>query len=266
LPEKLVAAIQKYMTQPGKTGKKGKLILIAGPHPIPGTNKGVAPTGLESLLATFGVHLDPGYLLARSSANIPYEIAIGIPSDEQILAGNPIALAFGNWRIGLENSRVVTAASNPNGPISAATLLSTPPGGVSWIEPDPPTDPVKSIKAMQANVSLMKDWRVSQEARSLAVVVKEGDVSRAVVVGCGELFVDRPDRGGGDTSFPAELFANAVDWLRDRPAVANIANKTYGRYNVKPDPGFVRGTLVPVGLVLFAVLALGTGVWVTRRK
>ena len=76
--------------------------------------------------------------------------------------------------------------------------------------------------------------------------------------------IDRSSRG--DSSFPAEMFANSIDWLRDRPAVANIANKTYGRYNVKPDFGFVRGTLLPVGLVLFAVLALGTGVWVTRRK
>ncbi len=266
LPEKMIAAIQKYMTQPEKNGKKGKMVLLAGPHPKPGTDKGVAATGLEEMLTGLGVRLDAGYLLGQSSSNIPPQVAICAPNDEQVMAGNPIALAFGNRFIGMPNSRCVETISNPAGPITAAALLSTPPGGLSWIEHDPPVDPAKTLKAMRENSDLIRVNRVSQDPRTLAVVVKEGDVGRAIVFGCGEIFIDNPGRGGSDSSFPAEMFANSVDWLRDRPAVANIANKTYGRYNVKPDVGFVRGTLLPVGLVLFAVLALGTGVWVTRRK
>jgi hypothetical protein len=117
---------------------------------------------------------------------------------------------------------------------------------------------------MKDNRQLATDRDASVSPRIVAAVLTEGEVGRAVVIGCGDLFEDKiAARVGG---MPAELFANAVDWLRDRPAVANIANKTYGVFTPKPDGGTFRGELLPVGLVLLMILGLSLGVWVTRRK
>jgi hypothetical protein len=263
LPPTLVAAITKYMTSPRPTGKPGKLIVIAGPHPLPG-NKGVAPTGLEDLLAAFGVRLVPGYLLNQPAEYRSYDVAAGVVNGKLLDDRNPIALAFGNYQIPFPHARPLQDLPSPNGKYQATPLFVTPANRFTWVEPDPVADPQKAVAAFRDNEALQKARDLSPKSRTLAVVVTEGAVGRAVVFGSGDLFDDKQARNLG--TVPAELFANTVDWLRDRPAVANIANKTYGLYTPKPDGGTFRGEILPVGLVLFAVLGLGVGVWVTRRK
>jgi hypothetical protein len=265
LSDKLVAAIRSYLTTPNKAGKKGKLLLLAGPHPKAEDGKGVAPTGLESLLEGMGVRLDPGYLFCLTSKDVSPTFALGIPNEELIAARNPIAVPLADRGLRLQNTRMVeTPPAGPESPYSAKPLLQTPPNVYTWIESDPDTDPTAASKLMTGEKTAQAAQaarRLANTPRGLAAVVLEGDQPRAVVFGTGDFFQDR-----GPSAFPAELFANCVDWLRDRPAVATIANKTYGVFTPKADGGTFRGEILPVGLVLFAVLALGTGVWVTRRK
>jgi hypothetical protein len=257
-----VTAIQQYMTKPRANGKPGKLIVLAGPHP--GQNKGVALIGLEDLLLSFGVRLIPGYLFNQRVEYPSYDVAAAVVNGKLIADRNPIAQAFAGLIVPFPKARPLQDVSQPEGKFTATPLFVTQPKRASWVEPDPVTDVVKALAAMQNNEALQRDRDMSGASRILAVVVTEGEVGRAVVFGCGDLFDDKWSRQL-DT-MPAELFANTVDWLRDRPAVAAIANKTYGVFTPKPDGGTFRGEILPVGLVLFAGLALGTGVWVTRRK
>ena len=85
------------------------------------------------------------------------------------------------------------------------------------------------------------------------------------VFGSGEAFAD-DTRRGRLVDLNAQLVVTTVNWLRDRPAVANIATKPYGLYVPNARASEVQVFWLPVGVTLMGVIALGLGVWVFRRK
>jgi len=69
-------------------------------------------------------------------------------------------------------------------------------------------------------------------------------------------------RGGAE----ADLFAATVNYLKERPAVANITEKQYGTYTPPKNADPVRLYFLPLGVAVLGLVALGIGVWVFRQK
>lgn len=274
LPKEQAEAIRRFMTEPRPGDKKGKLIVLTSPHPG-SDNTGVAATGLEEVLAGFGVELGREYLLrGPAEGRLTYTQIVTALSQAAYQQRNPIALAFEQPPV-LPSARVVNVARTPpGGPFQAIPLFLTDPSeGLTWLEPNPPSNPARTWEEIRRNPELRKSLKLSQNPRSVAAVVSESPdpsargaapTARMAVYGSGAFFAD-PEPGRPPSPVPAELFAVTLDWLRDRPVV-NIANKTYGQYTVKPEPDNARLLYLPVGITVLGVLAVGFGMWVFRQK
>ncbi|MGL6095408.1 MAG: hypothetical protein ACRC7O_06370, partial [Fimbriiglobus sp.] len=154
---------------------------------------------------------------------------------------------------------------------TADTLLFTQPERWTWLEPAK-VEPIKVWNDLlrsptrEAQSQAMARMQMSDVPRPVAAVVSEGQAARAVVIGSGELFSDSTNQRLGRNNMPGEVLAAAVNWLRDRPAVANIANKTYGTYALTADFESSRGVWLPLAGVPLLLAAAGVGVWVSRRS
>ncbi len=276
LPKEQAEAIRKFMTEPrpGDAKKKGKLIVLTSPHPKP-DGTGVEATGLEDVLAGFGVRLGREYILNQPMERVSYTEAITALNAGLVDARNPIALAFSDRVLVLPDCREVAPVNNPANRFRAEPLFLTNPQRYTWLESDPPTNPARTWEELRqaASADLRRAKQFSRSPRSLSVLVSEppepgakgaNPTARVAVYGSGSFFAD-PDRRGRTSQTPAELFAATLDWLRDRPVV-NIANKNYHQYTLKAEPDAARILYLPVGVTVLGVLAVGFGMWVFRQK
>lgn len=269
LSDPAAAAVRNFVTGGQKgDGKKGKMVLLAGTHA--GLDGRMVATGLEGLLAGWNVQLGTGFLYHAPSRVVGATTALVLPNPDLVDARNSIALAFEDFRtaIPMEDVRMVsTPREAAAGPAQAQALLYTATGRATWIDETRATDPTAEWegfrKAQDRELFIRK--QLSTSSRPVAAVVSEGTTPRAVVFGAGEFFSDQTGRQLGGQNVQAELFAAAVNWLRDRPPVANIANKTYGTYSMNRTAGDVPLFWLPVGVTLTGVLAAGLGVWLLRR-
>jgi hypothetical protein len=275
MPKEQAEAIRKFMTEPrpGDTKKKGKLIVLTSPHPKPENNAGVVGTGLEDMLAGFGVRLGTEYIYNEPLQNVSYDLALTAMNVAAVRARNPVALAFSRRRLIMPNCREVNPPGGPGGPFQVVPLFVSMPDRITWLEPDPLTNPAQRWEQLLKNPGLRNGRGFTDEPRSLSVLVSEppepgakgaNPIARVAVYGSGEFFAD-PEAGGRPSQTPAELFAATLDWLRDRPVV-NIANKNYHQYTLKAEPDAARILYLPVGVTVLGVLAVGFGMWVFRQK
>lgn len=259
-------ALRTYLTTPRPNGKPGKLILATSPFPNP-DGKGVAPIGLEGLAAEFGIRLGMEYMLGQPSSQFSYTEFFGAPTAQLVDSGNPIAIATSNMAVVLPNCREISDALPPGGPRSVEPLLgSFPSNRITWFEPDPVVNPEQAFKELLSSDEMIRRKRGSRRTRLIAALVTEGEDGRMVVYGSGQAFLDPDRRNPESNQQNVELFVATVNWLRDRPAVANIPAKNYGVYTPNRTADSVRLFWLPTGITLLGVLAMGLGVWVFRRK
>lgn len=267
-----VDAIQKFMTEPrGPDGKKkGRLIVLAAAHPKPAGGAGIMPTGLESLLLQYGITLTETVLYG--SPNNPLQFPanqLGIAMNPNLVdAKNPIALTFEQRLFPASNIRAVTTTPpGPQGP-KAEPLMITAEDRFTWTESELLANPERTWTEMTrgATPEIIRAKRIAKGLRPVAAIASDDASGRVVVYGFGEFFSDETTRTFRGKSLQADLFAASVNWLRDRPAVANIPSKTYGEYTLNPKVDGLRLVVLPVGLCMMTILAVGLGVLVLRRS
>ena len=275
----IVAALQKYLSE-----RKGKLVLLTD---VPADRGGSAPeTGLEAVLAAYKVDLPKERILmlpvqiGQSVIRDP-ELTLAIMARSAVRAKNPVALSFDSFNLLFDQSRVVRPiTAPPGGPmsgdpnLSAETLIETRPGLPVWAESD-----FKS-SARQLAESLLKDSRLFRERRSndplpLAVAVTESPPPgasggsprpRLVVFGTANFITNpRMDESRSDPLY-FDLFAGTLEWLREKPANVGIEPRTYKNYMIDPGTTAFRLVFLPIVLALAAIIGLGVGVWVVRRR
>jgi hypothetical protein len=284
LPEKVVNALRAYAV--GDAKKKGKLFILLDPIAQPdGT---MAPTGLEPLLAEFGVR--PGNdRLIRVDARDP-EVVVGVANPD---SRNPIARAF--WPEGglqvttftFDGARPVSAeVTNPAGPnrYTAEDLVITLPlpGQYIVVDSNLSADPQTVAAELRSNEDKLRQ-RLVRRPLPLAVTVSEGGSEappirghefmrtesqpRAVVFG-DATWVSNAEVGGRQGRRNRELFVSCVNWLRGRPDIGAqpVEAKTRSEYRLPDQAGTARLVLLPVALILLTVIGLGTGVWLVRRR
>ncbi len=272
LSPKLVEAITQYMSNPRPNGKpKGKLLVLAGANPD-GASRALLKTGLEEVLAEYGVQMPPAALFAEPTNRIPTARALIALVNPNLLAErNTIALSFEDLGFVLFNCRRVTAGQAALPAVQAQPLLLSPGDRLTWLEPEVLPNPEQTFDDIirSGNQEVFRRKNFGQAIRPLGALaserVEDKSVGRVVVIGSGT-FADEQVKNQSGVAAQVELFAAAVNWLRDRPAVANMPAKQYGYYTPPTKVNEVRVFWFPVALVIGGVTALGLGVWVLRRK
>lgn len=267
LPPEHVGALRAYMTAPRANGKKGKLLVLSGPHPNPG-GKGVVDTGLAPLLAEFGIRLGDKYVYFSPTQTFdPTEseaLAAGVAGQEL----NPVARQFARRLVVFPTCREVTIdLQRPGGDV----LFMSNEGRVTWLEADPIDDPIAVLRAMTTGDArrageLIRQKDAKQDSRPLAAAWSENGAGRVVVYGSGDAFADAPAEQGRKLAANPELLAATVNWLRERPTASNITGKELAEFKPNKAIDGTKGLLLPVFGTLIAVVAVGLGVWVYRRK
>jgi hypothetical protein len=284
------AALRSFEAGEGK--KKGKLLILLDVVP---TREGkMAPTGLESLLAEYGVQvgnerlisaealfrgisrLSPLSVLVIAKQHSTNRIAQKFsPPNER-----PVAFIFRDVRT------VSPLPQNPAAPpkYTVEELLQTPSPN-SWpviAEADLNTDPEDVLSRLSKDQEAAIIKRVLQPSPCIAVAVTESKDALSQIPGHEGM------RGGesqprmlvfGDASWAGnreinergenyDLFVSCLNWLHERPEIGTqaVADKVRAEYHLPVDVGGMRLLLMPVLLILLSVVCVGTGVWVVRRR
>lgn len=266
------AVLKKYMAEPQANGKKGKLIVLAGPSPTV-KNDAVQPTGLEDLLAGFNIKPIPAFLMNQPTQQTGPDVIQCTVDPRAAAASNPIVrnLPDPGVRFPMGNVRPleVTPPTDPNAGIEAYPLITTIGSRIaSWLEPVRPADPEREYEALRGSEELQVKKKVTYSRRPIAAAAAEGGSGRVVVFGTASIFTDEsaarlsatPDANPGNV-----IISSAIDWLRDRPTV-DVVNKPYGTYKPNPSMDGMRLLVLPLVLVALTIIGFGAGVWVVRRK
>lgn len=271
LSDSTVSAIRRYMTEPrGPDGKgRGKLLVLAGAHPKPGGGAGIMATGLEPLLAELSINLQPKVLYASPLEQIQASELTPRLYSPRVAERNPIALAFNRMPILAKNVRPCEPvdATRPGGP-RAEILLVDLSGRATWLENDILPNPDRTWNEMITNRSreVAQAKNLGIGLRSVASIASDDTGARVVAFGFGDYFSDDTSRMFRGQPYQADLFSASVNWLRDRPAVANIPAKVYGEYTLDRDSDFTKLFWLPFGLCVLSIAAVGLGVLVLRRS
>jgi uncharacterized membrane protein len=265
LSKEAVAAIAAYARPVDPNKPKGKLLVLAGASPS-ADGKTLATNGLEELLATWGITLGMEQIFceqySREAETIQYPVVTVLPESQ-----SPVAREFANRPFPFPRARMVSAApAAPGQPTQAESLLETKPGTKTFLDVPDLRSAFLTYTELAGNASVREAKKFGPEPRSVAVTVRDGPTTRAIVIGSGEVFSDQWLQRIQPSSYAVELFAGLVDALRERPAVASLASKDYGTYLPPSDEHMTRMFWLPILLVPLVVAAIGVGVWVVRRK
>ncbi|HTU88930.1 MAG TPA: Gldg family protein [Gemmataceae bacterium] len=288
MPTKFVTALRDYLNGANrKENKKGKLMVLFDVVQRGGTGP-MVHTGLEALVAGYGVRVsDDRVINPLGGEREPLRLtAYTNPASK-----NPIAQAFSNETEGsipflFYSARTVTpAAANPGqpAPSPAETLVIADPRFYYLIDTDLNASPTGLIKEL--NQLAQKD---PQQVRnrlktqpSLAVTVTEGKTlapfpghefqakegqPRMIVFGDATWVSNRLEQQVAPFHF--NLFVSCLSWLAERADIGTRvppAERDLYRLKTPPDSSG-RLLLLPGALMVLAVLALGMGVWVVRRR
>lgn len=295
-PEK-AKLLDEYMSRPKAEGvEPGKLLCFFDPHYGP-DNK-VMLTGLEGLLMRFGVQLGQDVIYGIEADDLKRNpLAVqNLPrftnmTDSDIVQG--MASLFGTLQTQVTFRECRTVKPVPQQlaytvmPLLLAytqTLVEGPDGTkpATWIETEKKPNPTAYVEALQKSNDLMKkDFQLTM----FAVTVRERGAQppqtnpmappppgkpgppRMVVYGDATMITDPEVASTAD--FGANLVLNNLAWVRGKPEldsgeVPPKERKSY-RLSVSNDALFRIRFLPPMWLLL-AIIAIGTGVAILRRR
>lgn len=265
LSKDAVAALTAYAIPADPQKPKGKLLILAGPNRS-ADGKGIAPTGLDPLLANWMITLGPDQIYGEQFDRNPRSISFPIASAHPE-SSSPVARELGNRPFLFPVARMIRSMpAAPGQPVQVEPLIETKPGTKTFLDVPDFNSAYLTYTELPGSAALRASKQYGTEPRVLAVTVRDEKSTRAIVVGSGELVSDQWLEQIQPASYVVELFAGLVDALRDRPAVSSLASKQYGTYVPPGEEHMTRMFWLPILLVPLVVAAIGVGVWVVRRK
>jgi hypothetical protein len=305
LSQEALDALKKYMSEPHKEKdpldekkereRKGKLMVLAGV--VAGPDDKMAPLGLDRLLADYDVDVTNERVLLTARDAHPERVVV--TPNQDLKGRNPLATLFEGFPIQMKDVRVVRPRSAGPRPgeaprLQAVELLATihpifqgGTGVVAETDMRPAADVMADYFKSRERLADLRKKAVATLPVAVAVsepgAVDPNDphafmgggrsegAPRVVVIG-DTAFVSNEALGGrgvrdeGASSVNYELFASALAWLREKPGNMGIEPKDRGSYTMKPSTNLRAMLLFPLGLMSFAVVGLGLGVWVVRRR
>jgi hypothetical protein len=263
----------------------GKLILLFNPviQKLGDTTR-MAPTGLDALLAQYNIKLgDDRILCFGNLVSDPLQvIAVTNPT-----SSNPMAKAFNSpdrqTLFPFRNVRTVDAAGQHPG-LDVQQLLLVPPQYGFWSETNLEASPAALVSALRRDQKLALK-KLTAKPLCVAVTVAESSggvpndfahagvdkdsTPRLVVFGSADWIKDDA-LNSGEGSTRMDLMNSCISWLRKKAAIGGKP-PIEGKERVKYQPNIApqdlnRLLFLPLAMMLLAVVALGTGVWVVRRR
>lgn len=281
LPDYALKALRDYMNPPAeKSAKKpGKLVVLLDFALDPAKNP--VKTGLEGFLAEWNVRVAEDRVLSYDPLN-PYQI----PVQGNVNSSNPVARVIRPPFAALvSNARTVDSlTSNRNLPgankyVVEPILLA--PSQYTWVDTNVRADPGQLVRDLLKDVQQQRE-KLSQEPSTIAVAVGEPQPTastdphaamrppeqkpRAIVIGSAS-FASNPYMAESSGRLNYTLFSSALSWLRERPSGIGMEPKNRGIFvlNVGGD-AIGRMQWLPGTFMLIAIIGLGTGVWLIRRR
>ncbi len=285
-PEKFLKALRDYLHGvERKEGKKGQMIVLFDVVTESGKNTMVR-TGLENLVAEYGIRVNENQLVDLDPPS-DYYLIQGLPPRQ---SNNPIAKAFANEAAGtlsifhFYRTRTLDSTSPPapggappsNQPdvlvrtmsqrffISQTDLSAKPSALIAEIQRDP-SNVEKMLNRSPLALAVSEGGSAAPPIQGHEFMAKEGQ-PRLVVFGDASWISNglllRPSPNNYN------LFASCLSWLARRPDLGTqVPTAEHDIYELKaPQDTKLRLLLLPGFLMMLAVLALGVGVWVVRRR
>jgi gliding motility-associatede transport system auxiliary component len=261
----MLTALRDYLRRPNKPGK----LLLCLPAFRDPAGK-VAATGLEGLLAEFGVEVTPDrrILAVPRQLNLAPEYVLAVPFAR---LDPELARVVGETPQVFRDARPVRASQGPPGiPVRASNLFGT--AIVTWQEADWRGADVL-FSELRNNPDLQREKQLSQRAVPVAVAVVESTTGgdkptqkpRMIVFGSDTFLQDAAPALSGAEEFRQQLFSDSIDWLREREASIGIPPRKLGMFALDKPIDWPTQVVLLV-MVTIGVTALGVGVWLSRRR
>jgi hypothetical protein len=281
-------ALRAYMNPPAGDAKKGKLVVLL--DVVTDRDGNLVQTGLEKLLEDFGVQVGNERILTIPTNQFTLE-PLRIFVDANRRSQNKIATTFAQEpSFVFYDVRPVSPKSPEGGQpssYSAETIfqnetqcfLEKPP-----LHADPRDYLQKFIKELRNNEERRKEFQanLSQAPVSVAVAVtawgppSEDDPHAFMGRGNQQprmvVFGDATWISNKEITRPATgtygLFLSSLAWLRGSANIGKTADpkeRKFYKPNISPD-AIPRLQWLPLALICLAILGLGGGIWVVRRR
>jgi hypothetical protein len=270
-------ALRRYVDE-----RKGKLVVLSE---VPPTSRGEdrwPATGLEGLLAAYKVQLANERVLSvpvaigRTVLRDPVKTLVQVAPDA-VRSQNPVAVAFKGDVFQVAYSRPVRVSEGPGNPaLRAEALLTTLQGLPVFTESSLTARPSQILDQMEREPKQQE--RLTTRLPLAAVVTESAGPPpspmggpppaakpRLAVFGSAT-WVSNPyvDEQSPLPNF--DLFVSTLDWLRERPTNIGVEPRTLKTYTMDRSVNPARLLFLPPLLALVAILGLGAGVWVVRRR
>jgi hypothetical protein len=271
-----IQALRQY-ANPGRPGaKKGKLVVFMGWSQTPeGT---MQQTGIEPLIHEFKIDVGNELVFNLTVKNPRLNLGVINP---RLFDRNPIATTFSNVELRFYDVRPVKVSMGPaaGNTFSADPLIFIPRSLAIWAEPNLRANPSELAEQLFKNADL-RDKKLSQDHISVAAVaVSPPDMSdphmlsrqssegtpRIAVFGTSSI-ASNYFTSERRSSMEYELVANTFDWLREKPQSIGIEPKNRDLFTLSSTISTARLVFLPALLMLLAIVALGTSIWLIRRQ
>jgi uncharacterized membrane protein YhaH (DUF805 family) len=244
------------------------------------TDKEIPLTGLEGVLASFGVEVTREKIFS-----VPGDAADVRSLDEAIVMidpaseASPLGAPFKNVAFQFFGARVLRAAPPAaDSPFRAAALLSTLDKARVWTETDPQSTGLQTLQTMIRDPKARE--RLSATPLVMAMAVTEtprtgpgqprpAERPRIVVFGDATFLANALAGGRTESSaYLFDLFAGSLDWLRERPSNIGIEPRVTPTFELNPAVIGQESAIkfLPLLIATIGVLGLGLGVWLVRRQ
>ncbi len=266
-------ALDRFMKRPGD--KAGKLIVLS--NYVIGPGAPLADLGqLADVLRQYNVQVDKDFLLRvpdDQRTETPYEVIAQPPPNirnkvaanflgKRFPVGGSLSLAR---RGGIGLARSVKPVASP-GTFQVDTLLQVGPmNGTYWAETD--VNVLRGVLQYLANLedTGRLDSKKSKEPIPVVVAVSDRDGKPRMVVFGDARFAS--NRFVNTTAPYYDFLTSSIEWLAERPGNIGIRPRESTSFALQPENvNKARLLWLPLALILLAIVGMGLGVWVVRRR
>jgi len=255
LPQETLDALDRYMEKNGRLVITLDVVIkVVNRRPVE-----LKKCGLEDWLKKFNVDVGTDFVfhppIKHQLLRDPRVVLANVPLESENLLAKKLRAELYDF----STVRVVRPGTKAD-KYQSEILMEVSPQLKCWAETNVEAFAELDLYALRAYQDGTRE--PSAKPIPIAVTVREGDKPRLVVIGDTDFIsnANLSDRSYG-------ILASAIDWLSDRPGVgARPKESSTYTLSSKGAEHINRMANMPAWLMALAIIGLGTGLWVVRRR